>query len=163
MQETLDYNVLDAILGKYRYDKTNIIPILQETQARYRYLPPEIFPYYASKLGVSTAKMYGVATFYENFSLAAKGKHIIRICNGTACHVRKSLPVIERLREELQLSEGKVTTADGLFTLETGSCLGACGLAPVMNLDGVVHAAMTPEKASAIIQGIREAEKNDVE
>ncbi len=162
MQETLDYNALDAILGKYRYDKTNIIPILQETQAKYRYLPPGIFPYYASKLGVSTAKMYGVATFYENFSLEAKGKHVIRICNGTACHVRKSLPVIERLRKELGLAEGKVTTEDMMFTLETVSCLGACGLAPVMNMDGVVHAAMTPEKAADIIKETREADANAV-
>lgn len=163
MQEELDYNALDMILGRYRYDKTNIIAILQETQAKYRYLPRGIFPYYASKLGMSTAKIYSVATFYENFSLEPKGRHVIRVCNGTACHVRKSIPVIERLRAELGLSAEQVTTEDMMFTLETVSCLGACGLSPVLNMDGKVYAAMTPEKASEMLRAVREEDSNAVE
>ena len=162
MQEELDYNALDMILGRYRYDKTNIIAILQETQAKYRYLPRGIFPYYASKLSMSTAKIYSVATFYENFSLEPKGRHVIRVCNGTACHVRKSIPVIERLRAELGLSAEQVTTEDMMFTLETVSCLGACGLSPVLNMDGKVYAAMTPEKASEMLRAVREEDSHAV-
>ena len=88
------------------YAPESIIPILQETQAKYRYLPKEIFPYLSDKLGLSTAKIYSVATFYENFSLEPKGKYVIRICDGTACHVRKSIPILERLRQETGLSRG---------------------------------------------------------
>jgi len=160
MYEEVDYEFLDEVLSTYHYDKRNIIAILQATQKEYRYLPRPIFPYFAGKLDMSTAKIYSVATFYENFSLEPKGKHIIHVCNGTACHVRKSIPVIERLHKELKLSPGKVTTDDMMFTLETVSCLGACGLAPALNLDGKVYAAMTPEKASKLIQSIREEDEH---
>ena len=156
MAEELDYDALEEILQRHDYDKTNIISILQETQGIYRYLPREVFPLFAQKLGISEARIYGVATFYENFSLEPKGRHIIKICDGTACHVRKSIPVIEELRKILDLSPEQATTKDMMFTLETVSCLGACGLAPVLNLDGKVHAAMTPEKARELIAQVRE-------
>ena len=106
----------------------------------------------------STAHVYSVATFYENFSLEAKGAHIIKICTGTACHVRKSEPIYEALYKELGLSGRRHTSADGMFTLETVACLGACGLAPVMTLDGEVHSKMTPEAAVALINEIRAKE-----
>ena len=86
--------------------------------------------YLAKKIDVSIAKIYSVATFYENFSLEPKGKYVIKICDGTACHVRKSIPILNALQNKLNLKEGKKTTDDGLFTVETVSCLGACGLAP---------------------------------
>lgn len=87
--------------------------------------------YLAAKINVSLAKIYSVATFYENFSLEPKGKYVIKICDGTACHVRKSIPILNALRNSLNLSNDKKTTDDGLFTVETVSCLGACGLAPL--------------------------------
>ena len=105
---------------------------------------------------MSEARIYSVATFYENFSLEPKGKYVIKICDGTACHVRRSIPILERLRQELGLSEGKKTTDDLNFTLETVSCLGACGLAPVLTVNDVVHPAMTPDKASELLKELGE-------
>ncbi|HWQ61090.1 MAG TPA: NAD(P)H-dependent oxidoreductase subunit E [Negativicutes bacterium] len=156
MNGVIDYQAMDAILEKYGYKATNIIPILQDTQATYRYLPREVFFYLSEKLGVSVAKVYSVATFYENFSLEPKGKYVIRICDGTACHVRKSLPILEWLRKELGLSETKATTDDLAFTVETVSCLGACGLAPVLTVNEKVHAAMTVDKARELLAKLRE-------
>ena len=105
---------------------------------------------------MSEARIYSVATFYENFSLEPKGKYVLKVCDGTACHVRKSIPILERLRSELGLSEEKKTTDDLLFTVETVSCLGACGLAPVLTVNDVVHPAMTPDKASELLKELRE-------
>ena len=99
-----------------------------------------------------------MATFYENFSLEAKGKYVIKVCDGTACHVRKSLPILNQLRQNLGLSAQKRTTDDGLFTVETVSCLGACGLAPALTVNGQVHPAMTPEKAVALIDMLKEGD-----
>ncbi len=157
MKAAIDFGELDAILTKYGHKANNIIPILQDTQAKYRYLPREAFSYLSEKLGMSTARIYSVATFYENFSLEPKGKYVIKICDGTACHVRKSIPILERLRKELGLSESKVTTDDLLFTVETVSCLGACGLAPVLTVNDKVYPAMTPEKASELLAKLKEA------
>lgn len=108
-----------------------MIAIMQDIQKEYHYLPQEALCYIAKKLKLSEAKIYGVATFYENFSLEPKGKYVIKICDGTACHVRKSVPILEEFRKVLGVSEEKPTTEDMLFTVETVSCLGACGLAPV--------------------------------
>ena len=107
------------------------------------------------KMGLSEAGIYGVATFYENFSLEAKGKYVIKVCDGTACHVRKSIPILEKLRSELGLSDQKKTTDDQLFTVETVSCLGACGLAPALTVNGEVHPAMTPDKVVELIGDLR--------
>ena len=109
----------------------------------------------AAELSISTAKVYSVATFYENFSLEPKGKYIIRVCAGTACHVRRSEPIYQALRESLGLTGKHRTSADGLFTLETVACLGACSLAPAMTVNGEVHGAMTPEKALALLDALR--------
>ena len=102
------------------------------------------------------AKVFSIATFYENFSLVPKGKYVIRICDGTACHVRKSVPILERLRDDLALSAAKKTTDDLSFTVETVSCLGACGLAPVLTVNDKVYPSMTPDKASALIKELKE-------
>ena len=152
---------LDDILKAHDYNKTSVIAIMQDIQKIYHYLPQEVLTYIAGELGLSEAKVYGVATFYENFSLEPKGKYVIKICDGTACHVRKSVPILERLRSELNLTDKKVTTDDMLFTVETVSCLGACGLAPAMTVNDKVNPSMTPDKASALIKELREAE-NDV-
>ena len=134
---------------------------MQDLQAEFHYLPKEILEYIAKGLDISIAKVYGVATFYENFSLEPKGKYIIKICDGTACHVRKSIPILETLRKELGLSDKKHTTDDMMFTVETVSCLGACGLAPAVMVNEVVHGSMTPEKAIAMLNEIKEEEKKN--
>ena len=150
-----DFKELDNILEKHQYNPGAIIAILQDTQEVYHYLPGEIFDYYSQKLGMSRAKIFSVATFYENFSLKPKGKYVVKVCNGTACHVRKSIPILERLREDLGLSEQKATTDDLLFTVETVSCLGACGLAPAITVNDKVFGEMTPEKATALLGTLR--------
>lgn len=159
MSQKVDFNTLDEVLQKNGLNKNNIISILQDIQEMYRYIPEEVFPYLSQKLGISTAKIYGVATFYENFSLEPKGKYVIKICDGTACHVRKSIPILNKLRQALNLSEEKVTTDDLLFTVETVSCLGACGLAPVITVNDKVHGAMTPEKVMEILTELRKEEE----
>lgn len=150
------------IIEKHGGDSSNLISIMQEIQDECKYLSKETLTLVADRLGISVAKVYGVATFYENFSLEPKGKHVIRICDGTACHVRKSQPIYAAIYEELGLSGKKKTSADGLFTLETVACLGACGLAPVMTVDGEVHAKMTPEAALALLEKIRKEEADMV-
>ena len=148
----------NEIIETYGCDQSNLIAIMQEIQAEYKYLSEDTLTLIAEKLGVSTAKVYSVATFYENFSLEAKGKYIIKVCTGTACHVRKSQPIYDAIPDYLGLTGKKKTSADGLFTLETVACLGACGLAPVMTNDGEVHSKMTPEAALALLEDIRKKE-----
>ena len=145
---------IDEIIAKHE-PKRPIVAILQDIQEEYRYLPKEALLYLSDAVYVSIAKIYSVATFYENFSLEPKGKYVIKICDGTACHVRKSIPILNALRNKLGLTEGKKTTDDGLFTVETVSCLGACGLAPVMTVNDKVHPAMTPESATALIEELK--------
>ena len=101
------------------------------------------------------AKVYSVATFYENFSLEAKGKYIIKVCDGTACHVRKSQPIYTAIREYLELEGKQKTSADGLFTLETVACLGACGLAPVVTVNDKVHSKNVPESAIELLEELK--------
>ena len=154
----INYERLDEILAGHGYDPTLVIGIMQDIQKEYHYLPEEALSYVAGKLKISEAKIYGVATFYENFSLKPKGKYIIKVCDGTACHVRKSVPILEEIRGQLGVSAQKPTTDDMMFTVETVSCLGACGLAPVCTVNDHVYPAMTPEKARTMIQEILEKE-----
>ena len=158
MEKAFDYSVLDRAMEEFGREEKSLIAILQAAQEHYRYLPKEIFPYLAEKLDVSQAKIYGVVTFYENFSMEQKGKYVIKVCDGTACHVRHSVPVLNELKNILGLKEGQKTTDDLMFTVETVSCLGACGLAPVMMVNETVHSAMTPEKVREVIKSIKEAE-----
>lgn len=144
------YQKIDEIINAHNSEKP-IVAILQDIQEEYRYLPREAFDYLSEKLGVSLAKIYSIATFYENFSLSPKGKYVIKICDGTACHVRKSIPILDALRKELGLTGDKKTTDDLMFTVETVSCLGACGLAPVLTVNDKVYPAMTPEKAIELL------------
>lgn len=152
---------VDSILSKYGKDQSSIISILQEIQKEYRYLPKEVLEYVSQEMKISSAKIYGIATFYEFFSLEPKGKYIIKICDGTACHVRKSIPILEALRKELSLTDGKNTTDDLMFTVETVSCLGACGLAPVLTINEKVYGSMTPEKTVEVLNQIREECNNE--
>ena len=156
MAVKLDLSAVDTIVEKSGYKKEAIISILQEIQEVYHYLPREVFPVLSEKLKMSEARIYSIATFYENFSLEPKGKYVIKICDGTACHVRKSIPILEKLRSELGLSEKKKTTDDLNFTVETVSCLGACGLAPVITVNDVVHPEMNPDKVVALLAKLKE-------
>lgn len=116
-------------------------------------------------MNISPSRVFGVATFYENFSLEPKGKYVIRICDGTACHVKNSTALLNAITKKLGLKEGRRTTEDLLFTIETVSCLGACGLAPVMVVNEEVHGNVTPEKAEQIVEEIIKKERgsNDKE
>ena len=154
--ENLDFSILDKAIEEFGNKESSLISILQRAQEHYRYLPREIFPYLSEKLGISEAKIYGVATFYENFSLESKGKYVIKVCDGTACHVRHSIPILEALRKELKLSESKKTTDDRMFTVETVSCLGACSSAPALTLNDEIYPSMTPDKAVALINSLKE-------
>ncbi|MDD3124485.1 MAG: NAD(P)H-dependent oxidoreductase subunit E [Candidatus Kapabacteria bacterium] len=148
------FDIVCQILEKYNYDSSQLVPILQEVQEEYRYLPEEIMAFIASSLHISPARLYGVATFFTHFALQPKGKYIIKVCDGTACHVKKSEAIIDAVRRRLNLTEKNNTSFDMMFTFETVSCLGACGLAPVLVVGDEVHSSMTPEKAIAVVDDI---------
>lgn len=149
----------DPIIDRHGCKRESLIAIMQDLQSEFNYLPPEVLMHLADRLGISPSKVYSVATFYERFSMEVKGKNILCVCDGTACHVRKSMPILQALRDYLGLDEKKHTTDDGLFTLETVACLGACGLSPVITLNGEVHAKMTPEKALDLVESVRRKEE----
>lgn len=147
----LDFSKIDEILEQCGTKKSNLIAVLQKVQEVYRYLPEDAMTYVAVKMNISPASVYGVATFYSQFSLDPKGKYEIKICDGTACHVRGSMPVLNAIRNKVGLKEGKITTEDLKFTVETVSCLGACGLAPVVVINEKVYPQMTPEAMSIVL------------
>jgi len=148
----------DKILEEHGYDASKLIPILQQVQEIYRYLPEDVMRHIAEKLNISPARVFGVATFFAHFAITPKGKHIIKVCNGTACHVKGSASLISAVKTKLKLTGNKETTDDGMFTLECVSCLGACGLAPVMVIDETVHGQCTPELVSKYIDEVIAAE-----
>ncbi|MCI9185763.1 MAG: NAD(P)H-dependent oxidoreductase subunit E [Oscillospiraceae bacterium] len=147
------------IIDSYGCEKAHLIAIMQDIQSEYKYLRADVLELIAEKLHISVAKVYSVATFYENFSLEAKGKYIIKVCDGTACHVRKSQPIFNAISEYLELEGKQKTSADGLFTLETVACLGACGLAPVVTINDEVHSKMSPELAIDLLEELRREER----
>ncbi len=159
MPSGISMSRVEEIVDAYGCQVHNMIAILQDVQAEYKYLSPEVLELIAEKLNIGVAKVYSVATFYENFSLEAKGKYIIKVCDGTACHVRKSQPIYNAIRENLKLEGKQKTSADGLFTLETVACLGACGLAPVVTINDQVHSKMTPESMIALLEQLRKEER----
>jgi len=146
------------ILDRHERNPARLIPILQEVQEEYRYLPEKVLNFVAVSLGLPPARVYGVATFYAHFTLEPKGKYVVRLCDGTACHVKGSNGILEALRERLGLEQGCNTTPDMLFTVETVSCLGACGLAPVLVVNEEVHGQMTPASSVALIEDIMSKE-----
>ncbi len=151
---------LDEIIQSFDSKKSNLIAILQKVQETYRYLPEEAMIYIGSKVeGLSPATVLGVATFYAQFSLEPKGKFEIKVCDGTACHVRGSMPVLNAIRAKLNLQEGQLTCDNGLFSLETVSCLGACGLAPVVVINDKVYPQMTSDAITIVLDTLmKEAE-----
>mgnify|MGYP001047162729 CR=1 FL=1 len=152
--ETQQFNTVCEILRRNHNDPARLIPILQQVQKEYRYLPEEVLTFIATPLRLRPAQVYVVATFYSHFSLQPHGKYTIRLCDGTACHVRRSTGILNALYERLGVDEERKTTSDQLFTVETVSCLGACGLAPVMLVNEKVYGQVTPERALEIIEEI---------
>jgi NADH-quinone oxidoreductase subunit E len=142
------------IVDRNGRNPARLIPILQAVQAEYRYLPEEILTCVATSLSISPARVFGVATFYSLFTLKPKGKYLIRVCDGTACHVKRSEDLREAIQKRLRLRPGRETTSDMLFTVETVNCLGACGLAPALLVNDKFFGRLAPEGAAAIIDEI---------
>ncbi|MBU2553132.1 MAG: NAD(P)H-dependent oxidoreductase subunit E [Bacteroidetes bacterium] len=152
--KTRQFEKVLAIIEEHQSQRSRLITILQQVQHEYRYLPQEVLTYIATALDMPVAEVYGVATFYAHFTLNPKGKYVIKVCNGTACHVKGSMKLVDVLFDKLKLNEQKNTTDDMLFTVETVSCLGACGLAPVMVINESVYGQVDGKKAGEIIDEI---------
>ena len=158
-KERIDFKVVDDILKSFEYNKSYLIAMLQKVQEVFRYLPEEAMTYIGEHIdGLSPATVYGVATFYAQFSLEPKGKYEIKVGDGTACHVRGSMPVLNAIRNKLKLKEGQTTCTNGLFSLEIVSCLGACGLAPVCMINDKVYPQMTSDAISVILDTLMKEE-----
>ncbi len=156
--EALDLTPVDEILNNNGNKESKLIPILQQIQEHYRYLPEETIAYVAKKLEIPAAKVYGVATFYAHFALEPKGKYVFKVCDGTACHVKGSTKIIDALYKKLGVNAENKTSADQLFTVETVSCLGACGLAPVMLMNEDVYGQVKADQAMQIVDELLKAE-----
>lgn len=137
-----------------------LIPILQDIQEQYNYLPEESLREVAEKLEIPLRDVYGVATFYRSFSLTPKGKHIITVCVGTACHVRGGARIAETISRELDLKPGE-TSEDLEFTLETVNCLGCCAIGPIVVVDGEYHGMVTNQKALSLVRKCKEVNEDD--
>lgn len=155
-----DLSMLEPIFKEYGADAGNLITILQHAQEIYGYLPIDVIYHVAEKVGVTPARVMGVATFYAQFSLKPVGKYLIMLCQGTACHVNGSERIERALCEELGISDGE-TTDDGLFTLKMVACLGCCSLSPVMMINDDTYGSLTPDKAVSIIRELRSAAKEN--
>lgn len=142
---------LGVLLDKYRGTKGSVIPVLQQAQEIFGYLPKDVLIKISKEIDVPVSQIYGVVTFYAQFHLEPRGQNIIRSCQGTACHVRGAKAVLVAIREKLGLKEGQVTTPDLKFTLETVACIGACGLAPVFMVNDDTHGRLTPESVGPIM------------
>ena len=139
------------ILGRYQYDKSLLVSILQDIQTEYRYLPREALEQVGQGLSVPVSQVYGVATFFKAFSLQPRGRHLINVCLGTACHVRGAVRVLEWIERELGINRGE-TTKDLKFTLETVNCVGACALGPIVIVDEEYHGEMTTDKVVSTLK-----------
>jgi len=155
--EALDLAPLQQLLDKYRGERGALIPILQQAQEVYGYLPREVLVAIAKGLGIPLSQVYGVVTFYAQFYLTRRGKHVIRTCDGTACHVRGSAKLIETMEREIGIKAGQ-TTPDYEFTYEVVYCLGSCGLSPVAVIDNKVVGRLTPERMLQVVRGIRQGD-----
>lgn len=150
-QKPSDLSLIEPVLDTYAEVPGSLIAILQETQEAYGYLPMDVMERIAERTGTPIATIVGVATFYAQFRLEPVGKHLIMLCQGTACHVNGSELISAAVTDELGIEAGQ-TTKDGLFTLEHVACLGCCSLSPVMMIDGVTYGRLTPDKAKKVLR-----------
>jgi NADH-quinone oxidoreductase subunit E len=148
--ETATLQKLEPIFSRHKRRREDLIPILQEAQAEFRYLPPEVLEAIADFLGLSASAVYGVSTFYAQFKFTPVGKHTVRLCRGTACHVRGAARIQEETEKQLGIKPGE-TTEDMEYSLETTACFGSCALAPVMVVDDDVYGRMTPARVREIL------------
>lgn len=144
------YVALDEAIARHKGEPGALMPVLQEAQNIFGYVPMDVQQIIADGLGTTLAEVYGVATFYAQFSLEPKGQYVVGVCLGTACYVKGSQKVLDKLCEELKVPVGK-TTEDGRFTLNATRCLGACGLAPVMMINDEVYGRLTPDEVPGIL------------
>lgn len=149
-ENAVKYVQLKDFITKHRDDPGALMPVLQEAQSIFGYVPMDVQKIIADELGTTLSEVYGVSTFYSQFTLEPRGKYVISVCLGTACYVKGSQKIIDKLSEALKVSVGK-TTEDGLFTLEATRCLGACGLAPVMTINGEVFGRLVPSDIPGIL------------
>ena len=148
------YDALDAAIARHKGEPGALMPVLQEAQNIFGYVPQDVQQIIADGLGTTLAEVYGVATFYAQFSLEPKGQYVVGVCLGTACYVKGSQKVLDKLSEELKIPVGK-TTPDCVFTLNATRCLGACGLAPVMMINDEVYGRLTPDEVPTILDKYR--------
>ena len=148
------YAQLDASIAKHRGERGAVMPVLQEAMNIFGYVPQDVQEKIADGLGVTLSEVYGVSTFYSQFSLKPKGEFVIGVCLGTACYVKGSQKVMDRISEELKIQPGE-TTDDSKFTLNATRCLGACGLAPVMMINDEVYGRLTPDQVPGILDQYR--------
>lgn len=151
-----DYMESVELLIKYPQEKRFTLSILQDIQNKYGFIPRETMHYIAEYLNIPVSDIYSIATFYKALSLKPKGIHVIKVCNGTACHIRGSNILIDEIKELLNIKPGE-TTDDGLFSMEIVNCLGACALAPVMVIDSKYYGALTKEKIKVVLDEYKEA------
>ncbi|MDI3526097.1 MAG: NADH-quinone oxidoreductase subunit [Tenuifilum sp.] len=154
LADDVDLSLIEPLIQKYKGKKGNLIPLLQGVQSVYGYIPRAAFERLADETGLTLSDMYGVATFYAQFRLSPVGKHIIKVCHGTACHVQGADAISLALKEALKVNDGE-TTPDKLFTLETVACLGCCSLAPVMMIDEETYGKLTGSSAVKIVKEIK--------
>jgi NADH:ubiquinone oxidoreductase subunit E len=152
----IDWKVIDAIINNYGVNPEALLMIMQDISEIYHYVPPEVVPVLAERLGVRESLVYGVATFYKTISLEPRGKYIIQVCTGTACHVRGSGKILEALEEKLDVKEGR-TTEDYLFTLEAVRCIGCCASGPVMTVNKETHGGLDRSSVVQLIDGYKKA------
>jgi len=162
VSEPVDVTHLKHLVDKYRDKKGSLIPLLQGAQDEFGYIPREAFEYLSEHTGIELSDMYGVATFYAQFRLAPVGKHIIKVCHGTACHVQQADKITDALMDALNVKDGE-TTEDRLFTLESVACLGCCSLAPVMMIGEETFGKLTGPEAVKVVKNIRIRENEDKE
>jgi len=160
VESNIDVKKAIEIINKYPNEKRYTLAILQDVQKEFGFIPSEIMGVVSEYLSLPLSDIYSIATFYKALSLKAKGKNIIKVCNGTACHIRGSNKLMEEVTELLNISPGE-TTDDGLFSIEIVNCLGACALAPVMVINGKYYGSMTKEKAKTIIDEYKGASVNE--
>jgi len=147
-----DKKKIAAILDSHQYDSGLLVSILQDVQAELFYLPENAIKEVSQGLELPLTQVYSVATFFKAFSLKPRGRHLVNVCMGTACHVRGSVSILEKLEQDLGILPGE-TTKDYLFTLETVNCVGACALGPIVMVDGKYHGQMTADKVDAVLKG----------
>ena len=151
---------INAICDRYANEQTPLMMILSDIQKEYGYIPLEVQELVSAKTGISVAEIYGVVTFYSFFSLTPKGKYVIGVCLGTACYVKGAQQIVDKFSEIIGIKAGE-TSADGLFTLDALRCIGACGIAPAVTINGKVYPKLTVDAVPKIVEEYKTMEAND--